>query len=76
VVTAAETSSEPNKILGIVITGGTKGVGYALTREFLGAGDRVVLCGRSEERVAAAIDALRAEFPGAQFHVSIEGDPV
>ena len=47
-----------------MITGGTKGVGYAMAREFLRCGDRVCVCGRSQVRVDNAVKALRAEFPG------------
>ena len=55
----------PPEGFGVVITGATKGVGYALAREFLARGDRVCICGRSATRVDAAVAALRAEFPGA-----------
>lgn len=63
----AETRSNEieSKKRGIVITGGTKGLGYALAREFLAGRDNVVICGRNEDQLAAAIDALQAGFPGA-----------
>ena len=54
----------PAEGFGIVITGGTKGVGYAMAREFLARGDRVCICGRSQIRVDDAVRALRSEFPG------------
>ena len=54
----------PAEGFGIVITGGTKGVGYAMAREFLARGDRVCICGRSQIRVDDAVKALRSEFPG------------
>lgn len=54
----------PEEGFGVVITGGTKGVGYAMAREFLQRGDRVCVCGRSQTRVDAAVKALRLEFPG------------
>lgn len=44
----------------IVITGGTDGMGAALARHFLGAGDRVVVIGRSR----AKFDALLATVTG------------
>ena len=63
-------ASRPGALhLGVVITGATKGVGFALAREFLAAGDRVCICGRSQTRVDAAIAALRREFPGRALHV-------
>ena len=48
---------------GVVITGATKGVGFAMAREFLRRGDRVCICGRSQTRLDAAVGALRGEFP-------------
>jgi len=51
--------------LRVVITGGTKGVGYCMAREFLGLGDRVVICGRDGARIESALAALRKDFPGA-----------
>ena len=45
--------------LGVVLTGGTKGIGFCLAKELLGAGDRVLLCARDGARLAAALDALR-----------------
>lgn len=48
--------------LGIVITGGSKGVGFALAAEFLSAGDNVVICSRDviPGRLASAVEALNA----------------
>lgn len=46
----------------ILITGSTKGIGYALAKEFLKAGDNVLICSRSAERVESAVQTLRAEF--------------
>ncbi len=37
-----------------------------MAREFLQRGDAVVLCGRSQERLRAAVDALRDEWPGTE----------
>ncbi|CEM24690.1 unnamed protein product [Vitrella brassicaformis CCMP3155] len=47
----------------VVITGGTKGVGYALAKRFLREGDRVIVCGRDADRLAMAVEALRRD-PG------------
>ncbi len=38
----------------VVVTGGTRGIGRGLVREFLKRGHRVVLCGRSDQSAAAA----------------------
>ncbi|WOL18114.1 hypothetical protein Cni_G26907 [Canna indica] len=46
----------------VLITGSTKGIGYALAREFLKAGDNVLLCSRSAERVESTTQNLRKEF--------------
>ncbi|XVF24591.1 hypothetical protein REPUB_Repub13aG0140900 [Reevesia pubescens] len=46
----------------VLITGSTKGIGYALAKEFLKAGDNVLICSRSAERVESAIKSLREEY--------------
>lgn len=42
-----------------VVTGGTRGIGFALAQGYLAAGANVVITGRSEDRCRAAQDALR-----------------
>ncbi len=44
--------------LGVVITGGSSGLGYALSAVFLAAGDRVVICGRDQQRLDKALSSL------------------
>ncbi|XP_020589196.1 chlorophyll(ide) b reductase NOL, chloroplastic isoform X2 [Phalaenopsis equestris] len=46
----------------VLITGSTKGIGYALAKEFLRAGDNVLICSRSAERVESAVQNLKAEY--------------
>lgn len=46
----------------VLITGSTKGIGYALAKEFLKAGDNVIICSRTAERVESAVRSLREEF--------------
>ncbi|CAN0839617.1 Probable inactive leucine-rich repeat receptor-like protein kinase At3g03770 [Linum grandiflorum] len=46
----------------VLITGSTKGIGYALAKGFLEAGDNVVICSRSADRVESAVQSLRKEF--------------
>ncbi|XP_031475805.1 chlorophyll(ide) b reductase NOL, chloroplastic isoform X2 [Nymphaea colorata] len=46
----------------VLITGSSKGIGYALAKEFLKAGDNIIICSRSEERVESAVRNLREEF--------------
>lgn len=43
---------------GVVITGGTRGIGYGLATAFLAAGARVVISGRDAAAVAAAVTSL------------------
>eukprot|EP00775_Hariotina_reticulata_P004514 gene4514-4767_t len=44
--------------LNVVITGGSKGLGFAMTHEFLQAGDDVVICSRDGKRLTAALNHL------------------
>lgn len=50
-----------------VVTGSTAGIGYAIAEELARAGAAVVVNGRSQARVDAALAALRAAVPGAQL---------
>jgi NAD(P)-dependent dehydrogenase (short-subunit alcohol dehydrogenase family) len=45
----------------VLVTGGSQGIGLAIARSFLEAGDRVVLNDRSEEQVARGIERLAAD---------------
>ena len=54
--------------LGVVITGGTGGLGRAMAREFLRAGDKVVICGRDVARLESALRALRADVPDGEVY--------
>lgn len=50
----------------IVITGSTKGIGFALAREFLKRDCRVVISGRTRAAVEASLKQLRQDFPAQQ----------
>lgn len=50
-----------NKIA--VVTGGTRGIGFAIVKEFLKEGATVVLCGSRPESAEKAVSALKAENP-------------
>lgn len=50
----------------IVITGASSGIGLAAAEQFAARGDRVVLVGRDEGRLAAAVDRVRAAGSGAE----------
>ncbi|MFJ6784073.1 SDR family NAD(P)-dependent oxidoreductase [Streptomyces yangpuensis] len=55
-----------------VITGGTKGLGLAIAREFLREGARVVCASRSE----GDVKELREEYPGRTHYVQVDvSDP-
>ncbi|GMH33272.1 hypothetical protein BSKO_01106 [Bryopsis sp. KO-2023] len=58
-----------NGSLNVVITGGSKGLGYCMAKEFLSHGDGVVICGRNPERLEASSAALKELYPeGSIFH--------
>lgn len=48
-----------NKIA--VVTGGTRGIGYAIVQKFLQNGAKVVLFGSREETVVKAVASLKEE---------------
>ena len=54
--------------LGVVITGGSAGLGYALASAFLAAGDRVVICGRNRQRLEEALQSLSIAVPDGEIH--------
>ena len=54
--------------LGVVVTGGTAGLGLAMAKMFLLAGDRVVICGRDHDRLERALGQLRIEAPGGEVY--------
>lgn len=46
-----------------IVTGGSRGIGFAIVKEFLAQGARVVLCGSRQETAQAAVERLLAENP-------------
>ncbi len=44
-----------------IVTGGTRGIGYAIVREFLHSGAKVALCGSRQETADAAVAKLAEE---------------
>ena len=51
----------------VVITGGTRGIGFGMAREFLSRGHRVTVCGRSEAGTGRAAALLAAECGGERL---------
>lgn len=50
-----------------IITGGSRGIGYAIAQRFAREGAKVVICASREETAAKALASLREEFPSAEF---------
>ena len=50
-----------------LVSGSTAGIGYAIAKGLAEAGATVIVNGRTEERVSAAIDSIRKSVPGAQL---------
>lgn len=44
-----------------LITGGTSGIGFAMAREFCDSGARVIITGRSQDRIDAALTGLKSD---------------
>ncbi|MDB5636844.1 MAG: hypothetical protein JWP51_1752 [Bradyrhizobium sp.] len=53
---------------GVVVLGGTAGVGFETAARFAGEGARVVIIGRHLERGATACEKIRERISGAQAH--------
>lgn len=50
-----------------LVTGSTAGIGFAISRLLAAEGATVVVNGRTEERVADALQRIRSEFPNADL---------
>ena len=50
-----------------LVTGSTAGIGFAIARELATLGAEVAVNGRTAERVAEAMDRLRADVPHGRF---------
>ena len=49
-----------------IVTGGTRGIGYAIVKKYIEAGAVTVLCGSREETATKALARIKAECPDAQ----------
>ena len=50
----------------IVVTGGNAGIGYFVSEQLAGAGARIIMASRSEEKADVAAASVRARVPGAR----------
>ena len=50
----------------IVVTGGNAGIGYFVSEQLAGAGARVIMASRSQDKADAAAASIRVRIPGAQ----------
>ena len=60
----------------VVLTGGSRGIGLELARNLLGQGAKVVICGRKQENLAAAVEKLHGgeRLLAIPTHIAREGD--
>ncbi|MBU2053796.1 MAG: SDR family oxidoreductase [Proteobacteria bacterium] len=60
----------------VVVTGGSRGIGLELAGDFLEQGAKVVICGRKQENLAAAVEKLGGggRLLAVPVHVAREGD--
>lgn len=54
---------DKSKMVNVIITGSTKGIGFGLAREFASQGHQVVINGSSEESVNEALQKLKTQLP-------------
>src|SRR5437870_3243435 len=50
----------------VLLTGGSRGLGYAILKELGANGANVLFCSRAEEQLLAAFKELKAFFPSPQ----------
>ena len=60
----------------VVVTGGSRGIGLELARNLLEQGAKVVICGRKQENLAAAVEKLNGgeRLLAIPTHIAREGD--
>jgi 3-oxoacyl-[acyl-carrier protein] reductase len=55
-----------------LVTGGTRGIGRAITEALLAEGCRVVICGRTRESTEAAVGDMSSRYPSNVFGVAAD----
>ena len=58
-----------------VVTGGTRGIGYAIVKAYLENGATVVLCGSKPETAQKAVDHSRPRIPIGRWRASPPTSP-
>jgi NAD(P)-dependent dehydrogenase (short-subunit alcohol dehydrogenase family) len=54
----------------VVVVGGTRAIGFELAKHYVDAGRRVVLSGRNDENMTAALEALEGKATGVVFDLA------
>lgn len=57
--------------MNVVITGASRGLGKAIAEEFAKGGHRLALCSKSKSNLHAAMESLRAQFPGVEISAHV-----
>lgn len=55
--------------MNVVITGASRGFGFAIAEQFAAAGHSLYLCARDQERLKQSADTLKAQYPGLIVYV-------
>lgn len=55
--------------MNVVITGASRGFGFAIAEQFAAAGHSLYLCARDQERLRQSADTLKAQYPGLIVYV-------
>lgn len=61
----------PTRIMNVIVTGASKGIGKAIAAQFAAAGHQLLLCSRGEKSLYDTVNELQTRFPG----VLITGRP-
>ena len=59
-----------------IITGGTRGIGFAMVKKFVEAQAKVVIWGSRIETAEAALEKLREAYPDCEVELNNGGQPV
>ena len=54
-----------------IVTGASAGIGYGIAKRFAQNGTKVLLTGRTEQTLAAAVAAIKTEVPDAELRYQV-----